>query len=141
MTPERILDYFPSPLDGGVLDSGKAIYCRGKSGVSLLQIDEVNSKDNHVVVKVATAMKLKPPFTIERIEAAAFFTMIEDWELEEIESGTRLTKTWRDIVKKRLRLLPIKAIVRSSVKSESEKLVAGWNKAGISGNLLGRDRS
>ncbi len=131
MTPERILDYFPSPLDGGVLDPGRAIYCRGKSGVSLLQIDEVNSKDSHVVVKVSTAMKLKPPLTIERIEAAAFFTMIEDWELEETESGTRLTKTWRDIVKKRLRLLPIKAIVRSSVKSESEKLVAGWNKAGL----------
>ncbi len=131
MTPERILDYFPSPLEGGVIAPGKAIYCRGRSGISLLQVDEANSKDDHVVVKVSTAMKLKPPFTIDRIEAAAFFTMIEDWELEETETGTRLTKTWRDIVKKRLRLLPIRAIVRSSVKGESEKLVAGWNRAGL----------
>ena len=31
-TPERILDYYPNPIEGGVLDPGRAIYCRGKAG-------------------------------------------------------------------------------------------------------------
>ena len=37
MTPQRILDYYPSPTEGGVIEPGLKIYCRGKAGVSLLE--------------------------------------------------------------------------------------------------------
>jgi hypothetical protein len=38
MTPERILDYYPSPIEGGTIESGSMIFCRGKAGTSLLEV-------------------------------------------------------------------------------------------------------
>ena len=60
MTPERILDYYPDPIEGGVITAGASIYCRGKAGVSLLEIMPEESGDKLVVVKVTTAL---PPRT------------------------------------------------------------------------------
>lgn len=128
MTPERILDYYPGGLHGGTLEPGKTFYCQGKSGVSLLALMD-NSNDQHLILKVTTANGLKPPFTREAIEQAAFFTMIEDWELSEHNGGTRLTKTWRDLKKHKMRWLPLGWIIRSSAKSESRRLIKGWNQA------------
>jgi hypothetical protein len=76
MTPERILDYFPQPVDGGVLEPGKAIFCRGEMGASMLEVVESESSDDCVVVKVTTALGLEAPYTRERIEAGATFTMV-----------------------------------------------------------------
>jgi len=128
-TPERILDYFPNPIEGDVLDPGRAIYCRGKAGISLLEVDEASSSENLVVVLVSTARGLKPPYTAERIRQATFFTMIEDWRLEPSPTGTTLTKTWRDIHKYKLRFLPMSRIVRAGARSESKTLVECWNRA------------
>ncbi|MGI9285575.1 MAG: hypothetical protein ACR2P1_09310 [Pseudomonadales bacterium] len=129
MTPQRILDYYPSAIEGHTIIPCQAIVCRGKSGVSLLEVITEETTDQCVVVKVTTATKLDPPYSADRIKAAAFFTMIEDWALEETPSGTRLTKTWREIQKKKLKLIPIALITRFSAKSESEKLRVSWNKA------------
>ncbi|MGI9294943.1 MAG: hypothetical protein ACR2PS_13235 [Pseudomonadales bacterium] len=129
MTPERILDYYPSPIEGGVIEPGRSIFCRGKSGVSLLEIVAAESSEHHIVVRVTTATKVESPVTKARILDSAFFTMTEDWELEETDSGTTLTKTWRDINQKKWKLLPMRIIVRSSAKGESKKLVAAWNNA------------
>ncbi len=129
MTPDRILDYYPAAIDGGILEPGSSIYCRGKSGISLLEVDPSESDHRHLVVKVTTATALDPPFTAERIKAATFFTMVEDWELEPAEPGTRLTKTWRDIRKSRLRFLPMRFIVRRSARAETPKLRAAWDEA------------
>ena len=97
MTPERILDYYPDPVGGGVLEPGHAIYCQGGPSVSMLERLEDECTDTCVVVKVTTAFGLEAPFTRERIEKNAVFTMIEDWEFAPSASGTTLTKTWRDI--------------------------------------------
>jgi hypothetical protein len=129
MTPDRILDYYPAPMGGGVIEPDSSIYCRGKSGVSLLEVDPSESDQRHLVIKVTTATPVEPPFTAERIKAAAFFTMLEDWELEPTEPGTRLTKTWRDIRKSRLRFLPMSFIVRKSARAETPKLRAAWDEA------------
>ena len=59
---------------------------------------------------------------------ATFFTMIEDWKLEEISQGTRLTKSWRDIHKQKMKFLPMGLIVRKSARAESRKLKAAWDK-------------
>lgn len=128
MTPERILDYYPDPIEGGVITAGASIYCRGKAGVSLLEVLPEESSDELVVVKVTTALKLKAPFTEERIRAAVFFTMIEDWALTETDQGTRLTKTWRDIKKAKLKFMPMGTIVRKSAIKESHKLRQSWNQ-------------
>ncbi len=129
MTPERILDYYPGGIEGGVIEPGAAIYCRSRSGISLLQVDQAASTPGTLVVDVFTVGKLEPPYTIDRLREAAFFSMVEDWHLESAGSGTRLTKTWRDIRKHRMRFLPIKMMVVRGAKSESEALRAGWNRA------------
>lgn len=99
MTPERILDYYPSSIDCGQLEPGRSLFCRGKSGVSLLELDEGASDDSTLVVNVTTAMQVSSPVTAEKIKRAVFFTMVEDWKIEADGNGTKLTKTWRDIRK------------------------------------------
>ncbi|MEM7413467.1 MAG: hypothetical protein AAF430_24760 [Myxococcota bacterium] len=133
LTPERILDYYPSPVDGGVLEPGRAIWCRGEMGTSMLERVEAESNDEVLVVKVTTAFGLAPPFTRERIEANAGFTMIEDWALEAIPDGTRLTKTWRDVASSGPEAFPLADAVREGAVNETAKLVAGWNAAASKG--------
>ncbi len=129
MTPERILDYYPGGIEGGVIEPGAAIFVRASSGVSLLQLDQVASTPMKLVVEVYTAGKLEPPYTADRIRAAAFFSMVEDWCLEPHNGGTLLTKTWRDIRKYRMRFLPMKMLVVRGAKSESQALREGWDRA------------
>jgi hypothetical protein len=129
MTPQRILDYYPSPIEGGVIQAGCKIYCRGKAGVSLLETVPGECQKGLLVIKVTTATGLEPPFTENRIKSARFFSMVEDWRLEKIDRGTRLTKTWRNIEKYKMKYLPLKMIVRRSAKAESKELRAAWNRA------------
>ena len=129
MTPERILDYYPEPIEGGVFEAGRAIWCRGAMGVSMLErLDE--STDECVVVLVTTAVGLEPPYTPEAIRAAATFTMIEDWAVAAEGNGSVLTKTWRDVLAGGEPSPPLADIVRESAQGESGALVAGWNAAG-----------
>ncbi|MEH6467113.1 MAG: hypothetical protein V7711_04070 [Pseudomonadales bacterium] len=129
ITPERILDYYPDGFDGGVIEAGRSIYCRAKSGISLLELVEEESYDKKIVVKVTTASHIKPPYTKDRIKAATFFTMIEDWEIEPTDQGSVLTKTWRDIKKYKMKFMPMSFLVRRGAKSESAVLQKAWNKA------------
>lgn len=129
MTPARILDYFPSPIEGGVLEPGRALYCRGELGTSMLERIEEECSDELVVVKVTTALGLEPPFTRERIEAGCSFTMIEDWALEKSATGTTLTKTWRDVRSTGPEPFPLADAIREGAIHESPQLVAGWNAA------------
>ncbi len=128
MTPERILDYYPEPVEGGVFEPGRSIWCRGAMGVSMLErLDE--STDDCVVVLVTTAVGLEPPYTPDAIRAAATFTMIEDWAVGADGEGTTLTKTWRDVQAGGEPSPPLADIVRESARAESAVLVAGWNAA------------
>jgi hypothetical protein len=131
LTPDRILDYFPSPVDGGVLEPGRAIYCRGEIGTSMLELLPEESSDALLVIKVSTAFGLEAPFTRERIEENTIFTMVEDWAIEESATGTRLTKTWRDIASKGPgpEPFPIADAVKQGAQHESADLIAGWNAA------------
>ena len=124
LTPERILDYFPEPLDGGVLEPGKSIYCRGAMVISMLELLEAESSDELVVIKVTTALG---------IEANGTFTMIEDWALASTAFGTTLTKTWRDVESAGPEPFPLADAVREGAIHESAKLIAGWNEAADSG--------
>jgi len=129
ITPERILDYYPEPIEGGVFEAGRAIWCRGAMGVSMLErLDE--STDECVVMLVTTAVGLEPPYTPEAIRAAATFTMIEDWAVAADGTGSVLTKTWRDVLAGGEPSPPLADIVRESATGESGALVAGWNAAG-----------
>jgi hypothetical protein len=130
LTPERILDYYPSPVDGGVLEEGQAIWCRGEMGVSMLEILGEESSDSLIVMKVTTAFgPMEAPFTRERIEAKAGFTMVEDWALEPHEGGTQLTKSWRDVVAVGPEPFPLADAVRQGAIHESPQLVKEWNAA------------
>jgi hypothetical protein len=131
MTPDRILDYYPDPVGGGVLEPGRAIYCRGGMGVSMLERIDAECTDACVVVKVTTAFGLEPPFTRERIEGSAGFTMIEDWELAPSGSGTTLTKTWREVTASGPgpEPIPLADAVREGAIHETKSLIEGWNAA------------
>ena len=129
LTPERILDYYPQPIDGGVLEPDRAIWCRGEMGVSMLELVEAETTDAVVVIKVSTAFGLEAPFTRERIEAATVFTMMEDWALEATAVGTTLTKSWRDVRARGSEPFPISEAVKEGAIHESAQLIAGWNAA------------
>lgn len=132
LTPERILDYFPTPVDGGVLEAGKAIYCRGEMAVSMLEVLPEESNDALLVIKVSTAFGLEAPFTRERIEENTVFTMVEDWATEATATGTRLTKTWRDVASIDPEPFPIADAVKQGAEHETAALIAGWNAAAAS---------
>jgi len=129
LTPERILDYYPQAVGGGVLEPGKAIYCQGESGVSMLELIEAECTADCVVILVTTAFALEPPFTRERIESHMSFTMVEDWALAKSQTGTTLTKTWRNVIAKGDPPFDLEDAVRQGAIHESASLIKGWNQA------------
>ena len=82
-----------------------------------------------MILKVTTAIGLEAPYTRERIEANATFTMVEDWALEANGSGTTLTKSWRDVAANGPEPFPLADAVREGAVHESAQLVASWNAA------------
>lgn len=127
LTPERIMDYFPSPLECGTFIEGKSIWCSGKSGVCLLEFNSADSKTGQVTLNVYNA-RIPKPYTPEAIRAKSFMNMTEDWQAEADGDGTRLTKTWRDVkCFGFMKLLPMGMIIRMTAKSEHKKLVDAWN--------------
>ena len=133
MTPERILDYYPAPIEGGVFEAGCSIWCRGEIGVSMLEHVVDESTDDCMVVRVTTAVGLEPPYTPEGIVAATTFTMVEDWALAPRPDGTTLTKSWRDIRAPGEPPFPLEDAVRETAKGESGSLVERWNEAARAG--------
>ena len=129
LTPDRILDYFPAPVEGGVIEPERTIWCRGEMGTSMLELLPDESSEHLVVVKVTTALGLDAPYTRDRIESGCTFTMIEDWALEPTATGTRLTKSWRDVAASGPEPFPIADAVREGAIHESAQLIAGWNAA------------
>jgi hypothetical protein len=129
LTPERILDYYPDPIEGGVFEPGRAIWCRGQIGTSLLELLPEASSNDLLVLKVTTAIGLEAPFTRERIEEKRTFTMIEDWALEATPQGTRLTKSWRDIEADGPEPFPLAEGVKQGAIHESPLLVEAWSAA------------
>jgi hypothetical protein len=128
MTPERILDYYPEPVEGGIFEAGRAIWCRGAMGVSMLErLDE--STDDCLVVLVTTAVGLEPPYSPAAIRDLATFTMIEEWAVVAEGDGSILTKTWRDVRVDGEPSPTFAEIVREAAKGESGALVSGWNAA------------
>lgn len=129
MDPQRIADYFPSVIDFGTFEAGRAIWCRGKSGISLLELIESECNDSRLTMNVVTSTKAIKPYTIDGIKADPLMTMIEDWEIEASDGGTRLTKTWRNVVMHKMKWLPMGFIIRRTAKAEHGKIVSAWNKA------------
>jgi len=129
LTPERILDYYPGAITGVVLEEGQAIICQGKSGVSLIEKVANESHGGQLTVKVTTATAFDGALTRENVMDNVFFTMMEDWAVAAVDGGTQLTKTWRNIEKKKMKFLPMGLIVRMSAKGESKKLRLAWDKA------------
>lgn len=130
--PERILDYYPSPISGDVVEPNRAMVCRGRSGVSLLEVTSEHTDEKgflHIELEVVSALLWKPPYSAERVREKGFFSMKEDWILEPFGAGTRLTKTWRDIQKYKWSVLPLASMVRKTAKGESKKMQTLWDDA------------
>ena len=133
MDPQRIADYYPGVLDFGTFTAGKAIWCSGKAGVSLLALSESESTSSKLVLTVISSRSVRKPYTIEGIKADPFLSMVEDWEIAAQDGGTLLTKTWRDVVKHKMKWLPMNLIIRRTARAEHQKLIDAWNKAALNG--------
>jgi hypothetical protein len=129
MTPERVLDYYPDPIEGGVFEDGRLIWCRGAIGVSMLERVDDESSGDCLVVLVTTAAGLEPPYTPESVRAEATFTMVEDWAVAATNDGTTLTNSWRDVRTVVDFPFSIEDAVRETAKGESRALVDKWNAA------------
>jgi len=128
ITPERIMDYYPDATACGTFETGKAVWCSNKTGVSLLEVIDIeNPAENTVSLRVTAANGLNPPFSIEQIRANPFLTIFEDFVVEATENGAKLTKTWRDIIKHKMKFLPMAFIIRLTAKSEHQRQIDGWN--------------
>jgi hypothetical protein len=130
--PSRVLEYYPLPLEGSVLEPGLSIVCRGLCGSSLIEvINEKRGDDGaqHLEVCVSSALLFRPPYSAERIRQHAFFTMLEDWIIYPQGSGSRVIKRWRDIEKIKMTFLPIAMIVKLTAKTEGGKLINAWDLA------------
>ena len=128
-TPERIADYFPHVIDCGTFRAGKSIWCSSTTGVSLLEFVEAETTRWKLTMNVVNAGRMAAPYTAAAIKANPFMSMVEDWEIEASDGGTRLTKTWRNVVKHKMKWLPMGLLIRRTAKDERQKLVDGWNKA------------
>ena len=87
--------------------------------------------DGHILLEgvPGLAKTLLVKTAAEAIQADPFMTMVEDWEVEASEGGTRLSKTWRNMVMHKMKWLPMGLLIRRTAKAEHQKLVDGWNKA------------
>ena len=135
LTPERILDYYPAPLEGGVFEAGRSIWCRGEMGVSMLERIEAESSDDCVVMLVTTAIGLEPPYSPESIVAATTFTMVEDWALAESSGGTTLTQVVARHPGNRRTSLPARGC-RPRVRQERERDAGGAVERGGTSQLM-----
>ena len=53
------------------------------------------------------------PYTAERLKRAAFFSMLEDWHLEDDAGATKLTRLWRDFEQHGLKMVTLLMKLRS----------------------------
>ena len=101
MTPERIMAYNPGAIEGGVFEPGHSVWFRSETGLTMVERIEDECSDGCVVIRAAIAPGVEPPYTADAVRAAAMITLVEDWFVEPTETGTRLTKTWRDAAARR----------------------------------------
>lgn len=129
LTPERILDYYPSPIEGGVFVEGRSIWIRLKSGVTAMELvsDKLNPHMMTVLLHISSLQE--PPADIKEVKAKALMTFYEDWLLIPNDKGTQINKQWRDLTKHKNKWLPIKAMIQNTVKEYGEKIEHAWNAA------------
>lgn len=129
MDPNRILDYYPSPLECGVFERGRSIWCRGEESVAMLELLEDETSDDCVVVQCTIAAGLQPAYSPERIRAATTVTMIEEWALAPSPNGTTVTKSWRNVRATEDLGFLLDDAIRETAKSETQPLIERWNEA------------
>jgi hypothetical protein len=124
LSADRILEYYPMGNGSGDIEPGRSFFCKGRLGVSLFEI--LQSDANYILLKVHNATACDAPYTEERLKKAAFFSMLEDWHLEDDAGDTKLTRLWRDFKQQRLKLIPIRLLVRLTAKLESFAIEKHW---------------
>ena len=129
MTPDKVLQYAPAPIDGGIFREGEQFWIRLKSGVSLVEKLNAESNANRVTVKVTVSPLKTVPNSADEIEGQRMLCFFEDWHLEATESGTRIVKVWRDLEKHKMRWMPFAWLIRRSVKKDVETLQRVWSEA------------
>jgi len=129
MSPDRIMDYNPDSIDGGVFEPGHSIWFRTSTGVTMLERIEDLCSDECVVVLATVASGLDAPYTSEAVRSAATITLVEDWDLVATARGTTLTKTWRDVTSSVELPFPLEDAIRETAKGESDTLVERWDEA------------
>ena len=124
LSPSRILQYYPMGNGSGDIDPGRSFYCKGRFGVSLFEV--LRSDPDYILLKVHNATACDAPYTAERLKQASFFSMLEDWHLEDEAGNTKLTRRWRDFEQHSLKMIPVRLLVRIAAKLESRAIKKHW---------------
>ncbi|MFZ1865002.1 MAG: hypothetical protein WAU39_12315 [Polyangiales bacterium] len=83
-------------------------------------------RGDYVLLKVHNATSCEAPYTAERLKRAAFFSMLEDWHLEDDAGVTKLTRLWRDFEQHGLKMAPVRPMVQLTAKLESRAIRKHW---------------
>ena len=126
--PERIADYYPGVTEYGTFEPGGVVWCASPAGVGALEIVEAESTDTFVKMHVVTSVAPPEPYTLEGLKASPFLTMTEEWQLEAHGGGTRLTKTWRDVVCASPDV-PMEDMIREAMPHERAVIEEAWSRA------------
>lgn len=129
LSASRILQYYPMGTESGDLEPGRSFYCKGRLGISLFEI--LRSEPDYVLLEVHNATACDAPYTAERLKRAAFFSMLEDWHLEDDAGATKLTRLWRGIEQRRMKAIPIRPLVQLTAKLESLAIKKHWATSGL----------
>jgi hypothetical protein len=124
LSADRILQYYPLGNGSGDVEPGRSFYCKGPLGISLFEV--LQNDPDYVLLKVHNATSCDPPYTVERLNQAAFFSMLEDWHLEDEAGSTKLTRLWRDFEQHKLGMMPVTLMVRLAAKLESLAIKKYW---------------
>jgi len=86
----------------------------------------LRSDPDYILLGVHNATACDAPYTAERLKQAAFFSMLEDWHLEDDDGHTKLTRRWREFKQHRMKWLPVRLLVQLTAKLESLAIKKHW---------------
>ena len=126
--PERVMAYFPDALEGGVFEEGEAIWVRAKTGTTLIERTSSPGDVDRVSVRVTSTSLKSGDLSRAALAGAPLLQFHEDWVLEPSETGTRISKRWRDLQAFGfMKLLPAGWLVRRAADQGAPTLEAAWS--------------
>jgi len=132
--PERIADYFPNVQSYGEFVPNESLWFVDKFAATLLEYPPELRTDKKIVMQVTTNNNKSSARSPDEIKAAPLLSLTEDWELEETDNGTQITKIWHSVELHKMKWFPMGWLIRRTAKTEHDILINAWNAAALRKN-------